>query len=57
VPSITGPLTQQFKQFDYEIQGDRLFVYSSKTRPTLGGLQDMAHVGTWLATHLEQTTS
>lgn len=53
VPDITGPLVQQFRQFDYEIQDDRLFVYSSKTRPTLASLQEMARVGTWLAAQLD----
>jgi hypothetical protein len=56
-PQITGQLAQNFRQFDYEIQDDRLFVYASKTRPSIAVLQDMATIGLWLAAQLEEATS
>ena len=52
-PNITAPLVHEFKQFDYEIHGDKLYVYASKTRPNLPVLQDMVRVGLWLADQLE----
>ncbi len=51
-PEVTAPLTHGFKQFDYEIHGDKLFIYASKTRPSLAVLQDMVRVGVMLATKL-----
>jgi hypothetical protein len=52
-PEITKLLVSDFKQFDYEIHGDKLYVYASKMRPTLGVMQDMARVGLQLANQLE----
>jgi hypothetical protein len=52
-PEVTLPLIRDYKQFDYEIHGDKLYIYASKIRPTLVVLQDMVHVGLTLAQQLD----
>src|SRR5258706_294200 len=34
-------------------RGDKLYIYASKTRPTLAVMQDMVRLGLWLAGQLE----
>lgn len=49
---ITAMLTHHFRQFDYEIDDDRLFIYASNTVVTVHLLQEMMRVGIWLADQL-----
>lgn len=56
-PAVTGTLTHYFRQFDFEIHGDRLYIYAPKTRLTVQLLGDMARVGVWLASQLQQEPS
>jgi hypothetical protein len=52
---ITAMLTHHFKQFDYEISGDRLLIYAGNPVVSLHMLQEMLRVGRWLAAHLDKT--
>lgn len=45
---ITSTISQHFKQFDFEIDDDRLFVYASNAVVTPQTLEDMLRIGTWL---------
>lgn len=51
-PDVMAMLAHHFKQFDYELQGDRLVIYASNSVVTLALLQEMMRVGFWLADHL-----
>ncbi len=50
---ITQTLTKHFRQFDYEICGDRLLVYANSPVVSLHLLQEMLRVGKWLAERLD----
>jgi hypothetical protein len=50
----TAMLAHHFRQFDYEIEADRLLVYASNTVITSHLLHEMLRVGSWLADHLEK---
>lgn len=54
---LTGMLVHNFRQFDFEFNGGHLYVYASKTRPSVPLLGDMARVGLWLAVQLKQRTT
>jgi hypothetical protein len=47
-------LAHHFKQFDYEIDGDRLLVYAEDPTISSHTLHEMLRVGQWLATELDQ---
>lgn len=51
---ITSMLAHHFPKFDYEIQHDMLYVYSSNQIVGERDVERMARVGLWLAEHLEQ---
>ncbi len=53
---ITSTMVKEFKQFDYELHGDKLYVYASKTRPASPILLDMVRVGVWIADEIDQLT-
>jgi hypothetical protein len=46
---VTAMLAHHFRQFDYELGGDRLLVYASNPVVSLHLLQEMLRIGTWLA--------
>jgi len=52
-PAITAMLAHHFKQFDYEIAEDSLYVYASNVVVTLSTLQEMLRVGVWLVEQLD----
>ena len=52
-PNITAGLAERFRQFDYEIDADRLFVYANSPATTTRLLQDMLAAGTWFAQRLD----
>ena len=49
---VTSMLAHHFRQFDYEISGDRLLIYSNNPVVSFHTLQEMLKVGTWLAARL-----
>jgi hypothetical protein len=51
-PQITGMLAHHFRQFDYEVNDDHLFVYASNAVITMQLLQEMMRIGMWLADQL-----
>lgn len=51
-PELTAMIAHHFRQFDYEIRDDKLFVYASNVMVTAHLLQEMLRVGCWLAEHL-----
>jgi len=54
---IAAMLAHHFKQFDYEIDRDRVLVYAENpTAVTPHLLQEMLRVGTWLAGQLDKAT-
>ncbi|MGH7196476.1 MAG: hypothetical protein ACREGJ_01765 [Candidatus Saccharimonadales bacterium] len=53
---ITAMLAHHFRQFDYEISDDKLYIYASNKTITLATLNDMLRVGLWLANHLNSVT-
>lgn len=48
-PDITAMLVHHFRQFDYEIDDDRIYIYASNVTPSLHLLQEMLRVGLWLS--------
>lgn len=50
--AITTTLAHHFKQFDYEIKDDQLFIYASNTVLTPLILNEMLRAGLWLAGQL-----
>lgn len=51
-PELTSMLGHHFRQFDYEFDDDRLYIYASNAVITLHILQEMMRVGMWLADQL-----
>ncbi len=51
---IAAMLAHHFKQFDYEIDGDRVLVYAENPTVTSHLLHEMLRVGQWLAERLEK---
>ena len=51
-PEVTAMLGHHFRQFDYEIDDDRLLVYASNAAMTPRLLPEMMRVGLWLADHI-----
>jgi hypothetical protein len=51
---IAAMLAHHFKQFDYEIDGDRLLVYAENPVITSHLLHEMLRVGQWLADELDK---
>lgn len=51
---IAAMLAHHFKQFDYEIDGDRVIIYAENPAVTSHVLHEMLRVGQWLASHLDQ---
>lgn len=52
--NVTAMLGHHFRQFDFEIRDDLLFVYATKPAMiTLSLLQEMLRVGAWLADQLD----
>jgi hypothetical protein len=47
-------LAHHFKQFDYEIDGDRLLIYAEDPTVTTHTLHEMLRVGQWLAGELDK---
>ncbi|PLS81846.1 hypothetical protein CYG49_00560 [Candidatus Saccharibacteria bacterium] len=56
-PEVTATLGHHFKHFDFEIQGDKLLVYSSNTMVTRHTLVHMARVGLWLGAVLDSNAA
>ncbi len=52
-PSITAMLGHHFKQFSYEIDDDKLFVYLLSDSPSTNDMCQMLRIGAWLAQQLE----
>lgn len=46
-------LASHFKHFDFELNGDTLFVYARASHPQRAVLDDMLRVGLWLADHID----
>jgi hypothetical protein len=46
-------LAHHFKQFDYEIDGDRLLIYAEDPTISSHTLHEMLRVGQWLASELD----
>lgn len=51
---LTATLAHHFKNFDFEINGDQLLIYSVNTAITMNLLLEMLRVGVWLADKLNQ---
>lgn len=51
---IAAMLAHHFKQFDYEIDGDRVLVYAENPVVSWHLLHEMLRVGQWLATQLDK---
>ena len=51
---IAAMLAHHFKQFDYEIDGDRVLIYAENPTVTLHTLHEMVRVGQWLAAQLDR---
>ena len=49
-------LAHHFKQFDYEIDGDRLLIYAENPTVTSHVLHEMLRVGQWLAGQLDKAS-
>lgn len=54
---ITSMLAHHFSKFDYELQDDTLYIYSSNQQVSERDIEHMARVGLWLGEHLEPTIS
>lgn len=52
-PDITNELTKHYRQFDYEIDGDRLLVYANDPLIAPHTLQEMLAAGLWFASKLD----
>lgn len=52
-PAITAMLAHHFKQFDYEIADDSLYIYASNAVIALSVVQEMLRVGVWLVEQLD----
>lgn len=52
-PDITHELTKHYRQFDYEIDGDRLLVYANDPLIAPHTLQDMLGAALWFAGKLD----
>lgn len=52
-PDITNELTKHYRQFDYEIDDDRLLVYANDPLIAPHTLQDMLGAALWLAGKLD----
>lgn len=50
---ITSMLAHHFSSFDYELQDDTLYIYSSNQNTSERDIERMARVGLWLANQLE----
>lgn len=55
-PELTTTLHTQFKQFDFEIAEDKLYVYASNSTTTAASLNEMTRLGLWLARYLDSST-
>lgn len=53
---VAAMLAHHFKQFDYEIDNDRVLIYAENPTVTLHLLHDMLRVGQWLAGELDKAT-
>ena len=53
---VAAMLAHHFKQFDYEIDGDRVLIYAEHPTVTPHLLHEMLRVGHWLARHLDKAT-
>lgn len=51
---IAAMLAHHFKQFGYEIEGDRVLIYAENPTVTSHLLHEMLRVGQWLATQLDK---
>lgn len=51
-PEISAMLAHHFRQFDYEIDDDRLLIYASNTQLSMKLLHEMLRVGVWFADQL-----
>lgn len=49
IPEITNVINQYFRQFDFEIINDRVYVYANANMITTALLQEMLRAGIWLA--------
>lgn len=52
-PAITNELTRHYRQFDYELEGDRLLVYANDPMVTPHMLQEIVNAGLWFARQLD----
>lgn len=53
---VAAMLAHHFKQFDYEIDSDKVLVYAENPIVTLHLLHEMLRVGQWLATELDKAS-
>lgn len=52
-PDIAATIAHHFRQYDFEIDDDKLYVYAKDPIITRLLLNDMARAGLWLAKHLD----
>jgi hypothetical protein len=53
-PEIAATLVTHFHHFDFEIEDDKLLVYSFAHLPTPQALDHMLRIGLWLGEHLSR---
>ena len=53
---VTAMLVHHFRQFDYELNGDRLIIYANNPVVSSHLLQEMLRVGVWLADQLNESS-
>ncbi len=52
-PDITASLGHHFRQFDFEITEDSVYVYANNTTASSHTLNEMLRAGLWLSNHLD----
>lgn len=53
MPDVTATLGHHFKQLDYEVSGDKLYVYANNTAVSRHLLDEMVRVGIWFSQRLD----
>lgn len=53
-PHVTAILGHHFPHYDFELQDDKLLVYSSQQVPTKGVIENLVRAGVWLAREIEK---
>lgn len=56
-PKITSMMAHHFSKFDYELQSDTIYIYSSNQSVNEHDIERMARIGLWLAEELESSFS